>query len=136
MGIKKIYLSAGINNMLLKCSFCLLICLGCKSNKGPMISYQGNIMNMGEVKFREPSHGFIMLKNTGGDVLKILKITPDCSCIVSQNHKIEIAPEDSAKIEFSISPSDLGFIQQNLIVENNSDNEKRILFLIRAKVKL
>ena len=104
--------------------------------KGPIISYKSRIINLGNIEFKKSFTGEILIKNTGDKILKITDVTADCSCTVPDIQNTKIYPGDSEYIHFVLTPADDGFIQQSIYLDNNSLNENRVLFLIRAKVNL
>lgn len=114
----------------------LFITLSCSSKKGPVIYYSNKIINLGNIEFKKAFNGKILIKNAGDETLKISDITADCSCTVPDIKNKKILPGDTAYINFILTPAQDGFIQQSIYVNNNSINENRVLFLIRAKVNL
>jgi hypothetical protein len=114
----------------------LFITLSCSPKKGPVIYYSNKIINLGNIGFKKAFNGKILIKNTGDETLKISDVTADCSCTVPDIENKKISPGDTAYIIFILTPAQDGFIQQSIYVNNNSVNENRVLFLIRAKVNL
>ncbi len=114
----------------------LLIILSCSIKKGPVISYDNKIINLGSIEFEKAYNGKIVIKNTGDNALKLSEVSADCSCTVPIIQHSEILPGDTAYINFVLTPAQDGLIQQSIYVNNNSINENRVLFLIRAKVHL
>jgi hypothetical protein len=114
--------------------FCIIF--SCTSKKGPLISYKSRIINLGNIEFKKSFTGKILIRNTGDETLKLREVTADCSCTVPNIQNKRIFPGDSAYIQFVLTPTDDGFIQQSIYLDNNSSNENRVLFLIRAKVNL
>lgn len=114
--------------------FVIVSCTGKK--RFPLISYQTKVINLGHLTFRKEYTGKIKLKNIGDGELKITGTSSDCSCTIIQTPLNNIASGDSSFIEFKLTPAIDGFIQQSIFVNNNSINESRVQFLIRAKVKL
>lgn len=121
-------------------SFALLLffttLVSCEHKAGPVISYKSKLINLGDIQFKKEYAGDIVISNKGDALLKLLNVTADCSCTVPEIEKKEIGPGDSSVIHFKISPSRDGYIQQNIYLDNNSVNENRALFLIRARVKV
>lgn len=115
--------------------FCFFV-LSCSSKKGPIISYDNRIINLGNIEFKKAYNGKIVIKNTGDETLKLFDISADCSCTVPDTENKEIAPGETTYINFVLTPAQDGFIQQSIFINNNSVNENRVLFLIRAKVNL
>lgn len=114
----------------------LFIILSCSAKKGPVIYYSNKIINLGNIEFKKAFNGKILIKNSGDETLKILDVTADCSCTVPDAENKKISPGDTTYINFILTPAQDGFIQQSIYVNNNSVNENRVLFLIRAKVNL
>lgn len=109
----------------------------CSSKKGAIIKYKSNIINLGEIKFKKEFPAKFVIFNIGDEPLKLIQATADCSCTVPDDIKNTIIePNDSAYINFKITPAMDGFLQQNIYIDNSSINENRVLFLIRANVKL
>jgi Protein of unknown function (DUF1573) len=110
----------------------------CKNNahKGPIISYKANVQNLGNISFKNSYTGRFLVANIGDRNLEIVNTTADCSCTVTEIEKKTIEPGDSAYIRYSLTPAVDGYLQQDIFVDNNSVNESRVLFLIRAFVKL
>jgi hypothetical protein len=115
--------------------FLLLLGSSCKEGE-PKIFYDSNVINLGIIELGKVFSGKIVIKNIGDGILKINEINPDCSCTITNIEKKHILPKDSTYIRFDIKPSVGGIFQQNIIVDNNSKNESRILFLVRAKVNV
>jgi hypothetical protein len=107
-----------------------------KIKKGPIVSYNTKMVNLGNLQFEKSFSGKIVVRNEGDEALKIDNILPDCSCTVPEPLTTAIEPGDSATLKFVLTPRQSGFIQQSLYVQNNSRNESTILFLIRANVIL
>jgi|SRR6478752_3303719 hypothetical protein len=120
----------------LKISCCLLILLSCSQKKGPLIYYSERIINLGNISFNKTFNGSIWIKNVGDETLNLSDISTDCSCTVPGIKKAKILPGDSLRLPFIITPAEDGFIQQSIYINNNSVNESRVLFLIRAKINL
>lgn len=116
--------------------FCSILLLACSHKNGPVIFYNKRIINLGNIEFNKAFSGEILIKNTGDETLKITDVTADCSCTVPDLKNKKISPGDTAYIHFILTPAQDGFIQQSIYVNNNSVNENRVLFLIRAKVNL
>lgn len=114
--------------------FLLWLYVSCAQRKGPVISYEKKIINIGNLQFKEVHSGKILIRNIGDEVMKILKVEADCACTVTEIEKQEISPNDSTYIHFNIKPARDGLIQQSIFIDNNSINESRVLLLIRAKV--
>jgi Protein of unknown function (DUF1573) len=109
----------------------------CSDKKGAIIKYNSNIINLGEIKFKKEFPAKFVIFNIGDEPLKLMQATADCSCTVPEDIKNTIVePNDSAYINFKITPAMDGFLQQNIYINNSSINENRALFLIRANVKL
>lgn len=109
----------------------------CKETKGPTISYTNNVVDLGSIVIKKDYNGEIILSNTGDQPLKLLGATSDCSCTVPDNIKNTIIdPKHSGKVKFKLTPGVDGYLQQSIFIDNNSINESRVLFLIRANVKM
>lgn len=109
----------------------------CSNKKGAVLKYKSNIINLGEIKFKKEFPAKFLIFNIGDEPLKLIQATADCSCTVPDNIKNTIVePNDSAYINFKITPAMDGFLQQNIYIDNSSINENRALFLVRANVKL
>lgn len=117
---------------------CFFILISCnqKNRKGPIILYRSQIINLGTIEFKKVYSGQIVVKNNGDEVLEILNTTSDCACTVTNIDNKKISPRDSTYIHFNIKPAIDGYLQQNIYIDNNSVNESRVLFLLRAKVVL
>ncbi len=115
----------------------ILTMISCKNTRGPIIKYNTNKIDLGEIEFKKEFHGKITIYNTGDEPLKFLEATADCSCTVPDDVKNTIIqPNDSGYLSFKITPAMDGFIQQSIYLNNTSTNENRVLFFIRANVKL
>lgn len=109
----------------------------CSNKKGAIIKYNSNIINLGEISFKKEFPGKFVIYNKGDESLKLMQATADCSCTVPDDIKnIVVQPNDSVFINFKITPAIDGFLQQNIYLDNSSVNENKVLFLIRANVKL
>lgn len=109
----------------------------CSGKKGAVIKYNSNIINLGEIRFKKEFPGKFVIYNKGDESLKLIQATADCSCTVPDDIKnIVVQPNDSVFINFKITPAIDGFLQQNIYLDNSSVNENKVLFLIRADVKL
>ncbi len=118
-------------------SLLIIFLVSCKTKKGPFIKYNSNTINLGEIKFKKEFLGKIIIYNIGDEPMVLTQATADCSCTVPDDIKGKIVkPSDSAYINFKITPAIDGFLQQNIYLDNTSINENRVLFLIRANVKL
>ncbi|MBN8720942.1 MAG: DUF1573 domain-containing protein [Sediminibacterium magnilacihabitans] len=117
-------------------SFLLLLLLASCRHKGPIISYDEKIINLGNITFNQKYTSKIIIRNRGDMDLKLLNANPDCSCTITNVPKDPIKPGDSALLHLQITPAVDGYIQQSVYLDNNSSNENRVLFLIRANVKL
>lgn len=109
----------------------------CSKKKGAIIKYKSNVINLGDLYFKKEFSSNFVVYNIGDEALKLLDATADCTCTVPENLKNKvIKPGDSVNINFKLTPSLDGFIQQNIYIDNTSVNESRVLFLVRANVKL
>ena len=109
----------------------------CKQQYGGIIKYKSNICNLGDITFKKEFAGKFVIYNRGTEPLKLIEATADCSCTVPDDIKNkEIMPNDSANLSFKITPAMDGYLQQNIYLDNSSKNENRVLFLIRANVRL
>ncbi len=113
-----------------------LIAFSCSSKKtrGPIIQYSTKIINAGKISLKETKEGSICLKNFGDEDLEIGEINTDCACTITKVEKRVVQPGDSTKLLFKLTPKTIGRLQQTIFVENNSENESGVLFLIRANV--
>jgi hypothetical protein len=118
--------------------FNTLACLySCKESKGAIIKYDNRVIELGSLTFKKEFSGKITLHNIGDKPLKLLGATADCSCTVPDEIKNTIVqPGDSTFLRFKLTPGLDGYMQQNIYLDNSSINESRVLFLIRANVKL
>lgn len=114
----------------------LILLSACKNKQGPIIAYKSKIINLGSLQFKKEYPGDIVISNKGDDPLELSDATADCSCTVTEIGKKKVAPGDSTHVHFKITPARDGYIQQSIYLNNNSVNENRVLFLIRANVKL
>ncbi len=116
----------------------LILHCSCKENQnGAIVKYNKKVIDLGNIDFRKEFDGKIMIYNIGDKPLKLIDATADCSCTVPENVKNSlIQPNDSFSLKFKLTPALDGYIQQTIFLNNDSKNEKRILFLIRANVKL
>lgn len=109
----------------------------CNSKKTAIINYDRKVIDLGTIEFKKAYVGTINLYNIGDGPLQLLNATADCSCTLPEKLRhIIIQPNESYPISFTLTPMNNGFIQQNIYLDNNSVNESRVLFLIRAYVKL
>lgn len=123
---------------IISAAICILILSNCsRKDTGPIISYSGRVVDLGSITFKQEYAGKIMIKNKGNETLTLLGATADCSCTVPEDIKnMKIEPNDSGLVKFKLTPARDGYMQQNIYLDNNSLNETRVLFLVRANVKL
>jgi hypothetical protein len=123
-------------------SFYFMICafiffVSCKGKKGAIINYHNKVIDLGQLTFKKEFAGKIALYNTGDLPLELLDATADCSCTVPDEiRNTIIQPNDSTFLKFKLTPAQDGYVQQTIYLDNTSVNENRVLFLIRAIVKL
>lgn len=119
----------------------ILNCFSCKNinslkkTEKPVLSFSGQIINVGDIKSGIAFSGMFAIKNTGNLKLKIEDISTDCACTVAEITQKEISPGDSVLIHYKINPHTIGFFQQKIIIQNNSDNNP-VMFVIRGKTVL
>jgi len=117
----------------------LFVCItACRhpEKKEAIIYYKKKIIDLGEIKANKKNTGFIRVFNKGNSELRLTDIRPDCVCTQMALDSITVSPKDSADLHFTVRPSVTGFIEQYVIVQNNSSNEKNVMFIIRANASL
>jgi hypothetical protein len=106
---------------------------GCNSVRRPKLQFDHQVINVGEFRSGTTYEGAIVLRNIGDGVLIISDVTTDCSCTVADIPKKDIRPGDSLSVLYKVNPHTLGFFQQQVIIQNNTDSSNPVMFVIRGK---
>lgn len=77
--------------------------------------------------------GKFSIRNAGNGELQIGEIITDCSCTIANIPNKEIKPGDSLFVTYQVNPHTLGFFQQKIIINNNTDSNNPVMFVIRGK---
>ncbi len=115
----------------------LILPFSCKDTNSkkagkPVLNFDKQIINVGDIKSGIPYGGKIIIRNTGNAELKIGDLTTDCACTVADIEKKNILPDDSIFISYKVNPHTMGFFQQKIIIQNNTDKNP-VMFVIRGK---
>lgn len=114
----------------------LIGCISCKNsniqNNKPILNFDRQIINVGDIKYGNSYSGRIILRNKGEGELKIGDISTDCACTVADITKKVVLSGDSININYKVNPHAMGFFQQKIIIQNNSDSNP-VMFVIRGK---
>lgn len=97
----------------------------------------GKQYDWGKVKPKEsPLKCSIKLFNKGNELLKITKVKPGCGCTKGKLSKDEIAPGDSAIIEFSLSiRANPGLISKSVSFYTNTPELEKQMIYLKARVE-
>lgn len=102
-------------------------------NKQPGIKLNSDVINLGVINSSDSIKKSFFVYNT--DTLFIKKVGVSCGCTNGHSDKPYILIGDSATIFFTYSPAnDIDSIQKSLIIENNSAEPFKLVYL-RAFVK-
>lgn len=115
--------------------FVVLLLLGCsESNKIAQISFDKDVIDLGEIDGDKDYKVTFSYKNAGTNVLKIKSVTSDCHCTVARNFENNILPNTSGEINVSYHSKNFGYFEQ--LIEVNSNSEKpSVLLIIKGRVK-
>lgn len=105
---------------------------GAAGGPGPRIHCAGAMFDFGRaIKGRTVKHVFV-LENRGGAPLRILSVTPSCSCTTAPVSRDLIAPGGRAELDVSVDTSEFdGFVQKAVSVA--SDDPERPLLMLEFK---
>jgi hypothetical protein len=120
-------------------SFIILLTaiLSCHLQPGkPRLSFDSQIINIGNMRSGTTYSGRFVLRNTGTGILQIDDVTTDCACTVADAAGKHILPGDSINVTFKVHPNLMGLFQQKIILKNNTDSSNPAMFVIRGNIVL
>lgn len=98
----------------------------------------GDTYDWDKVKPAEsPLKAKIKIKNTGNETLKISEVTPGCGCTTAPLDKKELAPNEIATMDVSltVSPSPGKVVKSITIKSNDPEKPKKLVYLKAEVVK-
>ena len=106
------------------------------TNSGPVITFQEEHWDFGEIDSKEiPSHNFI-IKNTGNELLIIEQIEAACeSCVDIYISKKEILPQESVTLKITVNSMDLeGHFSKRIYLKSNDPNRPQAAIMVSGFV--
>jgi len=102
---------------------------------GPRIRFDKVVYNIGEVGPGSNNLCEFSFENIGGEVLKIVRVKPDCGCIMLKLDKREYAPGEKGVLRFKYHATTLtGIVSRHIVVETNDKVQPKATLSIRGRV--
>jgi hypothetical protein len=103
--------------------------LVCIVNAQAVFSPATDVVNMGEVMFKEPVKAVFAYRNTGNQPLEIIEVYPSCGCTAVEWTRGEIPVGGEGTITAEYDAQMLGTFQKDILVYTNIDDEPISLYL-------
>ena len=117
--------------------FCLpVVATESTTNSGPVITFQEEHWDFGEIDSKEiPSHTFI-IKNVGNELLIIEQIEAACeSCVDIYISKKEILPQENVELKITVNSMDLeGHFSKRIYLKSNDLNRPKAAIMVSGFV--
>ena len=117
--------------------FCLpVVATESTTNSGPVITFQEEYWDFGEIDSKEiPSHTF-MIKNTGNELLIIKQIEAACeSCVDISISKKEILPQENVTLKITVNSMNLtGHFSKRIYLKSNDPNRPQAAIMVSGFV--
>jgi len=117
--------------------FCLpVVATESTTNSGPVITFQEEYWDFGEIDSKEiPSHIF-MIKNTGNELLIIKQIEAACeSCVDISISKKEILPQENVTLKITVNSMNLtGHFSKRIYLKSNDPNRPQAAIMVSGFV--
>lgn len=113
---------------------------GVPSGAGPRIAIESKEFNFGEVAFGEVVEQTFEVKNVGGEVLKIDRVSTSCGCTKAKVDKEEIAPGETAELLVTYDSGAMGrrligkTVERFVYIRSNDSTEPQVEMRIEAEV--
>lgn len=103
--------------------------------QGPLIRFSHRIWDFGRLpQFDRREHTFT-IRNDGTEPLEILKVEPDCGCLLAEPAAGRIAPGDSTTLRVIFETRDFEGEQSRVVIlETNDPAEPRVDLALRAVI--
>ena len=96
--------------------------VSCSNNKNSNAKIKYSLaIDMGNI-YTDSAKGNIIVYNMGEAPLRISKVQPSCHCTVAQFDSSYKKQNDSSVISYTISLTDTGFFEKNIVFEANTDS--------------
>lgn len=95
----------------------------------PRLVVENEVMNVGEIVYRQPRHIAFNITNRGSDSLTIARVLPSCGCVDVRWPHQPLAAGESGVIEATYDAQTMGSFQKELEVYTNATDEPTYLTL-------
>jgi hypothetical protein len=102
--------------------------------KGPQIFIESETHNFGEIDYASNGNHTYVVKNTGNEPLLIERVSPSCSCSVSDWNKEPILPGETAKINIKYDTKRTGPFNKSFTLVSNAVNQPTMILKIKGTV--
>ncbi len=104
---------------------------------GPRIACDEPMFNFGEIWVGgQPLRHAFTIRNTGSEVLSILKVQPHCGCTAAGPHPNTIAPGESGQFPFQVDPNKVhGKFAKTINVESNDPQHPQLQLTLSGELK-
>lgn len=101
---------------------------------GPQISIENELYDFGEIAHQGNGDYIFTFKNTGTQPLIIERVTPSCSCSVSDWNKGAISPGGMGEIKVHYDTNRVGPFNKSFTVVSNAVNTPTMILKIKGTV--
>ena len=102
---------------------------------GPIIEFECNEHNFGNIRHKLPTTYDFAFTNTGNEELIIEKVRASCGCTTADYTKAPIKPGQKGKITVKYDANSLGSFSKSITVTSNAVNYPRFILRIKGSVK-
>jgi len=101
--------------------------LGGSNNNGPVLTWEDDFFDVGEVKQNNPVTVVFKFKNEGLKPLIIQNVESSCGCTEPEYSKAPVKPLASSEISATFDAKKLGVFSKSITVTSNATEKPKVL---------
>ncbi len=99
----------------------LFLCLlGCQSNNYSKMEVLTPSISLGNIPINTSKAFYIKIKNSGDENLEISNVQPSCQCMVMENKKRVILPQQTDSIRLQLKSLSYGKFEESIVIIANT----------------